>query len=110
VSTTTRTKTESTTFKLYHGAGEIWEIPGERVAGVRGSTLDALRKIASEHIRDPELIRTLNDSGLVIQSFSSDPDDVHQQTVSPQADFSTIAERLLQESVEMSASVRHQGG
>jgi hypothetical protein len=108
-STTTRSS-GACTFRLFHGAGQVFEVPGEKLDGVGGPSLDALLRIAREHIRDPELIRTLHDDRLVLQVFSSDPDAAHQRTVSSHEDFSKFSSQLTQQNVEMSASIRHDGG
>ncbi len=69
------------TFRLLYGAGQCYDLPGEKLAGVGGPSREALVQIAREHIRDPELIRTLQDDKLVIQVHTSDPgpDDAREK-------------------------------
>ncbi len=96
--------------RIYHGAGKVYDVPAAAIQGTGGSTLAALRRIAEEHIRDPELVRTLNDEKVVLQSFSDDPEDVHQQPVPPDTDFARFSDILTERTVELAASVRHVGG
>lgn len=104
------TLSSETMLRIYHGAGRIHEVPAEAVRGARGSTLDVLRRLAADRIHDPELIRTLHSSGLVIQAFHEGEGEVHQQPVPPDTDFTRFSSLLDQHTVELSASVRHVGG
>lgn len=99
--------------RLCHGAGQVFEVPASRVQRARKKrTLDALRQIASDEIRDPELIRTLSNEkdDLVIFAHSDDPGGVHEWAIPAESDFDPIAEALEQRDVELSAAVRHVGG
>jgi hypothetical protein len=87
-----------------------YDIPGEKVADAKGTTLEVLREIASREIHDPELLRTLADKNVVIQAFSDRPGDTHQQSVNPKSEFSDLSSVLEEQDLEMSVSVMHRGG
>lgn len=106
----TKDRYEMPDLRIYHGAGGVFNVAAESLSGVEGTTLDALRKLAAENVRDPELLRTLNDTRLVIQTFSDEPEAVHQRTVSPQEDFAKIAASVRNRTLEMSVAVAHRGG
>jgi hypothetical protein len=109
----TATKTVSPPMlRIWHGCGEILDVPAEAIAGIGGTNLEALQKIATEVVHDPDLLRTLQDDHLVLQRLgdSDDPDDVQQEELSRTGDFTSIADRCQTRTENLAASIRHDGG
>jgi len=111
MTTETKVRTQPRTeLQLIHGCGVNYRIPGEKLAGAQGTTLDVLREIARREIRDPELVRTLADANLVVQVFEDEPGETHQRTVDPKSEFSDLGAILEEKNLEMAVSVAHRGG
>ena len=103
-------ETETRTLRILHGAGRAYDIAAEDVRDASGSTtLEALQEIVREQIRDPDLLKTLQDERLVIQAFS-DAHDASERIVPPGESFSELVGLLERENLEMAVSVAHEGG
>ena len=110
MATTTKTRTVCRDFTVFFGAGKVYDVPGVPVDDTGGTTLEALQKIAREHIRDPELIATLQNHRVTIQQFSDSEGKAHEKTLLPEERFSKVLEAVEDQTLELGVSVSHEGG
>jgi len=101
-----------TKFRVAHGCGQPFELDADDVATYSGGALEVLRRIATEKVRDPELLATLQDPRVVLDEFAEAPeeDSAHEARLPRDADWADIVKKLKQTDVEVGVAVSHEGG
>ncbi len=94
-----------------HGAGAPHQVDADVLDGLSGSVLEVLRQVARDHIRDPELLATLQGDQVDLDLYSDDDADAaHERPLSASEDWRNVLSELEKSNVEVGVSRHIRGG
>lgn len=98
------------TLRILHGAGQAYEIDCQTAAKYTGTARDALERLISEEIKDPALLRTLQDPRVALDQFNDSEGGPKERPLSPLEDWAHIVSQLQETDIEIGIAKSHAGG
>ena len=97
--------------RVVMGAGKAYEVSQETAAKYSGPVKNALADMIRTEIRDPEMMRMLNEPRLVMELYGSKPDGEAQETPLYGDDrWEDVVRELEVSDRELGMALSHQGG